>query len=104
MRLGESFRGKIRGKMARASRLTGLSLALIAKKGLDQIHASSRQHPAGDLDLMIELGVVEHLKHAVNRTGLGVLGAIDQPADSGVANRSGAHGAGFHRYVEVTVR
>src|ERR1035438_3877484 len=77
--------------------LSGLSVAFLAKERLHEIHASRSQHSASDLDLVIELGMVEDLKHGVDRAGLRVFGAVDQAANSCVGDRSGTHGARLHR-------
>ncbi len=87
-----------------AVRSSGLRVAFLAKKSLEHVHAARSQDAAGDLDLMIELGVVEDLEHGMDRTGFWVFGAVDQSADSRVGNGSRAHGARFHRYVEIAVQ
>ena len=93
----------IRGTM-RASRLSGLSLSFVAEKRLHQIHTTSCKYSTGDFDLMIQLGMIQHLQHGVNCTSFRVLGAIDQSVDSCVGDGSGTHGARFNRDVEIAIR
>ena len=57
-------------EMAGTTRLT-CALALLAKKRLHQVHAAGRQHTAGDFDLVIEFGMVEHLQHGMDRARFG---------------------------------
>jgi hypothetical protein len=44
------------------------------------------------------------LQHGMDGSGFWVLGAVDQSADSCVGDGPGAHGTGFHRYVEIAIQ
>src|SRR5271166_2882733 len=81
----------------------GLGLALLPEERLHQVHAARRQNSRGDFHLVIELGMVEHLQHGVNRACLRIFSAIDQPPDAGVRDGSGTHRTGFDGHVEIAV-
>lgn len=59
-----------------------------------------RQHPAFDLDQVIDLPGGEYIEYAPRCAGLGICGPIDQAANPCVYNRAGAHDAGFEGDVE----
>ena len=45
-------------------------------------------------------GLVKEARAVIDRTALLVAGAIDEPADAGMADRTGTHGAWLERHVE----
>ena len=59
-------------------------------------------NPARNLHLMIQTGVIEHLKHRARRSGLRIGCSIDKPLDAGMDHGSRAHGAGFEGDIKLT--
>jgi hypothetical protein len=53
------------------------SLSLVAEEGLQHVHAARGQHSAGHLDLVVRLGMVQHLHHGVDCARLGIFGSVD---------------------------
>src|ERR1700686_909624 len=68
-------------------------LTAVFKERLQQLCRTSSQHPAPDIHLMIQTGVVHHLQNRMDGACLRVVGTIHQTADASKNCRSRAHGA-----------
>src|SRR4029077_6158238 len=75
----------------------------LAKESLQHIPTAGCQHASLDLHSMVQLRVVEYLHHRVDRTSLGIVGAIHQPLDTRVNQGSRAHGARLNCSKQITV-
>jgi hypothetical protein len=75
----------------------------LAKESLQHIPTAACQHASLDLHSMVQLRVVEHLHHRVDRTSLGIVGTIHQPLDTRVNQGSRAHGARLNCSKQITV-
>src|SRR3990172_6667980 len=81
-----------------------LNWSPLSKEGAQQGGALLGEDARGNFDAVIEPGIVSDLVKRAHGTGLGIVAAIDQPADAGQHRRPGAHGAGLHRNVEGRAR
>jgi hypothetical protein len=52
---------------------------------------------------MIELRMVKHLQHGVNRAGFGVFSAVDEPPDTRVGDGAGTHRARLEGHIKITI-
>src|SRR6202162_658775 len=68
-------------------------LTAVFKEKLQQLCRTSGQHPAPDIHLMMQTGVVHHLQNRMDGACLRVVGTIHQTADASENCRSRAHGA-----------
>jgi hypothetical protein len=75
-------------------------IATGAEEGSQESAALVGEDAGGDLDAVVECGVVHDGEDGAAGPGLGVGGGVDESGDAGVEDGSGAHGAGFEGDIE----
>jgi len=78
-------------------------LALTSKEVLQDLRAMPRQNTSKNLDFMVHRWVVQPVHDRVNRSGFGVVRAVNQPSNSRVNQGSRAHSARFNCNKQVTI-
>ncbi len=78
----------------------GRSCASTPEELTEKVAAFGCQHSAFNAGLPVTGRLVEHAGSMDYRAALGVIGTPDNPADSGVADRACAHGAGLKRHIK----
>src|SRR5207245_9165078 len=71
-----------------------LRLSSLAEEPAQERPAFFREHPARNLDPMVQPGVAQDVEQRIDRAGLRIRDRIDQPIDAGIDERAGAHRAG----------
>lgn len=71
---------------------TVLFTSPLSEKALYQLRAAACQHTSLDLHAVVQLRVVQDLHDRVDRTSLGIIGAVDQAFYTRVDQCAGAHG------------
>jgi hypothetical protein len=84
-------------------RILKLLASPLEKKVGEHLAALFGEKAGCDFDFVVELGVVHDGKDRAAGPGFGVGRGVDEAADAGVEDGSGAHGAGFERGVEGAV-
>src|ERR1035438_1688254 len=71
-------------------------LATVSEKLLQDFCAASCQHAATDFHAMVQLRMIQHLHHRMNRACFRIRCAINQALDPGMHHRTCAHRARFN--------
>jgi hypothetical protein len=80
----------------------GQRLTTAPKELLQQLRAPACQHAPADLHLVVQLGVIQDLKHGMYGAGLGIVSAKYQTLDPGVHQSAGTHRARLNCNKQVT--
>ena len=78
-------------------------LTALPEKFLEQFGGTSGEYSAGDVNPMIQAGVVYQLQNRMDGSRLRVVGTVDQAADAGMNRGSRAHRARFNCSKQIAV-
>jgi len=78
-------------------------LPAASKKLLQQLGAFSSQDPATDLHAVVQAGMIQNLKHGMNRARFRVIRSVNQPLQASMHHRSCTHRARLNCNKELAV-
>lgn len=86
------------------TRFKAQQLATIFKERLQQFRGTACQYAAPNFYAMVQVRMIQHLHDRLNRSGFGIIGAINQPLDPRMYHRAGTHRTGFNCNKQIAPR